>query len=55
MLKTQILEVGGRVLATHGDGTFTVKYANGETEEDVPKACIRVETGRERRKDHGSK
>lgn len=46
------------MLAAHGDGTLTVKYANGKTEEDVPKACIRAEGGRERRggaRDHGSR
>ena len=30
------------MLASHGDGTFTIKYSSGLTEEDVPKACIRA-------------
>lgn len=30
------------MLAVHGDGTFTVKYASGQTEEDVPSAYVRA-------------
>lgn len=30
------------MLADHGDGTFTVKYADGQTEEDVPRECVRA-------------
>ena len=30
------------MLADHGDGTFTVKYAAGQTEEDVPRECVRA-------------
>lgn len=33
------------MLASHGDGTFTVKYSDGQTEEDVPKACVRAVAG----------
>lgn len=33
------------MLACHGDGTFTVKYSDGQTEEDVPKACVRAVRG----------
>lgn len=33
------------MLASHGDGTFTVKYSDGQTEEDVPKACVRAVRG----------
>lgn len=36
----------GRVLASHGDGTFTIKYADGQTEEDVPDKCMRVAEAR---------
>lgn len=35
----------GRVLASHGDGTFTVEYSSGKAEEDVPKRCIRAAAG----------
>lgn len=35
-------KAGGEVLADHGDGTFTVKYANGQTEDDVPRECVRA-------------
>lgn len=30
------------MLADHGDGTFTIKYSDGQTEEDVPEACARA-------------
>lgn len=36
----------GEVLASHGDGTFTVKYLDGQTEDDVPEACLRSAAGR---------
>lgn len=43
-------QIKGEVLADHGDGTFTIKYSDGQTEEDVPEACVRaVATGEEGR------
>lgn len=30
------------MLARHGDGTFTIKYSDGQTEEDVPESCVRA-------------
>lgn len=38
-----------RVLASHGDGTFTIKYSDGQTEDDVPKACMRAPAERKGR------
>ncbi|CAB1112242.1 unnamed protein product [Ectocarpus sp. CCAP 1310/34] len=32
----------GEVLACHGDETFTIKYSDGQTEEDVPESCVRA-------------
>lgn len=40
----------GEVLASHGDGTFTVKYLDGQTEDDVPEACLRSAAGRRERR-----
>ena len=38
------------MLASHGDGTFTVKYLDGQTEDDVPEACLRSAAGRRERR-----
>lgn len=38
------------MLADHGDDTFTVKYADGQTEEDVPRACVRAAAATTRRR-----
>ncbi|CBJ33221.1 calmodulin-like myosin-light chain [Ectocarpus siliculosus] len=32
----------GEVLACHGDGTCTIKYSDGQTEEGVPESCVRA-------------
>lgn len=44
------MKAEGEVLANHGDGTFTVKYADGQTEEDVPRACVRATAATTRRR-----
>lgn len=44
-----IRQIQGRVLASHSDGTFTVKYADGEIEEDVPDNCMRAAAPQEHR------
>lgn len=41
------------MLASHGDGTFTVKYSDGQVEEDAPKACVRAAAGRREEKIRG--
>ena len=42
------------MLACHGDGTFTIKYRDGQTEEDVPESCVRTAAAvpRGRSRDH---
>ena len=34
------------MLASHGDGTFTIKYSDGQAEDDVPKTCMRPTASR---------
>ncbi len=41
-ISSHLTQVEGKVLASHGDGTFTIKYADGQTEEDAPKECVRT-------------